>query len=299
MPRTLNSLLGHAVMAALALFAMPRIPTAEAAEAQLIARSDGSFDKPHDLKLSPDGKHLFVADLGKHAIKILDPSTLKTLVEIGKGELRSPHDVAFDGQGRLLVADSGNNRIAVYKVDGVKGTLLESWSGGLRSPEGVTPAPDGTVFATDTFGGGVVAFRDGKPVARVETAGGKKFDRPHDIHLLRDGNLMVVDSGNHRLVILDKSLGFVSALGGAPWNFKDPKYVTDDDAGRLYVADEYNNRVAVLAPGDQKILLVIAEFASPSGADKLKQPEGVAIRGDTLWISDTYNDRILAFRIRW
>jgi DNA-binding beta-propeller fold protein YncE len=100
-------------------------------------------------------------------------------------------------------------------------------------------------------------------------------------------------------VTLDRNLRFVAALGGPPWNFNDPKYVADDEAGRLYVADEYNNRVVVLAPGDRKIILTIAGFASPAGADKLNQPEGVAVRGDTLWISDTYNDRILAFRVRW
>ena len=299
MPQATLPMLGRAAVAGLALLATFQASASKAADAQLIARSDGGFDRPHDLKLSPDGKHLFVADLGKHAVKVLDPATLKTVAEIGKGELRSPHDVAFDRQGRLLVADSGNNRIAVYRLEGLKGTLIESWTGGLRSPEGVTPAPDGTVFATDTFGGGVVAFRDGKAVARAEAADGKNFIRPHDIHLLRDGNLMVVDAGNHRLVTLDKNLGFVSALGGPPWHFKEPKYVADDDAGRLYVADEYNNRVVVLASGDRKILLVIAGFTSPSGADKLKQPEGVAVRGDTLWISDTYNDRILAFRVRW
>lgn len=290
---------GLAILAISALIVALHTPAAMAADAQLIARSDGSFDRPHDLKLSPDGKHLFVADLGNHAVKVLDPATLKTVAEIGKGEVRSPHDVAFDRDGRLLVADSGNNRIAVYRVEGVKGTLLESWTGGLRSPEGVAPAPDGAVFATDTYGGGVVAFRDGKAVGRVETADGKKFVRPHDIHLLRDGNLMVVDSGNSRLVTLDRNLKFISAIGGAPWNFNDPKYVVDDESGRLYVADEHNNRVVVLAPGDRKILFVIAGFLSPSGPEKLKQPEGVAVRGDTLWISDTYNDRILAFRVRW
>ena len=286
-------------MAGLALAAVPIATASMAAEPQLISRSDGEFKTPHDIKLSPDGKYLFVADLGYHAVKVLDPATLKIVAEIGKGELRSPHDVAFDRAGRLLVADSGNNRIAIYRIEGTKGTLVESLNGGLRSPEGVAPGADGTVFATDTFGGGVVAFRDGKPVARIESADGKKFDRPHDIHLLRDGNLMVVDSGNHRLVTLDQKLKFLSAIGGAPWNFKDPKYVVDDDAGRLYVADEYNNRVVILAPGDRKILLAIAGFKTATGTDKLNQPEGVAVRGDTLWIADTYNHRILAFRLGW
>lgn len=35
-----------------------------------------------------------------------------------------------------------------------------------------------------------------------------------------------------------------------------------------------------------------------AGNEPLNQPEGVAVRGDTLWVSDTYNNRILRYRLR-
>jgi len=36
----------------------------------------------------------------------------------GPGEFRTPHALAFDSQGRLFVADRGNNRIQIYDQDG-------------------------------------------------------------------------------------------------------------------------------------------------------------------------------------
>ena len=80
---------------------------------------------------------------------MLDPRRLTVLSEIGKGELSAPHDVAFDDQGRLWVADTGNDRIAVYAFEGVNadGTamarLIDSLDQDMGSPEGVAAGPRG------------------------------------------------------------------------------------------------------------------------------------------------------------
>ncbi len=42
----------------------------------------------------------------------------------GPGEFKTPHDIAMDGQGRLLVADRGNMRIQIFDQDG---TFLAEW----------------------------------------------------------------------------------------------------------------------------------------------------------------------------
>ena len=129
-----------------------------AAEPTRVAVSDGDFDRPHDLVLSSDGRFLYVADLGNDAVKVLDPASLKTVGVIGAGELDSPHDVAFDDADRLLVADSGDDAIAVYRVDGADAERLETWTGEMFSPEGVAPVGGGRVFVTDT-GGETFSFR--------------------------------------------------------------------------------------------------------------------------------------------
>ena len=43
------------------------------------------------------------------------------MAEIGRGELRSPAQIALDGAGNVWVADRGNDRVRAFAPDG---TLL-------------------------------------------------------------------------------------------------------------------------------------------------------------------------------
>lgn len=124
-----------------------------------IAVSDTSFNHPHDLVLSPDGTNLYVSDLDNNVVKVMDPTTLKTIGAIGENDLDSPHDVSFDHQGRLMVADSGNDKIIVYEVLDNGSQKVITFGKGLTSPEGITPGPDGLIYATDTGGGTVIAYQ--------------------------------------------------------------------------------------------------------------------------------------------
>lgn len=126
--------------------------------AALEAASDTSFSRLHDLVLSPEAAYLYVSDVGNDAVQVLDPMTLRTLGTIGPDELDSPHDVVFDARGRLLVADTGNDRVAVYEVAGTRGKLVAELTGGLRSPEGVT-VRGYTLWVSDTYNNRILRYR--------------------------------------------------------------------------------------------------------------------------------------------
>jgi DNA-binding beta-propeller fold protein YncE len=259
-----------------------------------------SFARPHDLVLSPNGRFLYVADLGNHLVKVLDPMTLEVLGAFGQGELSSPHDVAFDNQGRLLVADTGNDRIAAYEVEGAEGRLVESWSEGLHAPEGVAPAPDGLVYVANAAGHNVVALAAGKVVHEAGTRGqgAAQFVRPHDIDLDRQGRIYVGDPGNDRIQILDRKLRYLGTLGGPAYDFNEPKYFDLDAGNRLIVADEYNHQIKILGQ-DRRLVAVIGSGERGKGPNRFNQPEGVESSGESLWVSDTRNNRILRFRVSY
>jgi YVTN family beta-propeller protein len=285
-------------VAVLALFLLPGLAAAQDLSAVFVRASDESFARPHDLVLSPDGRRLYVADLGNDAVKVLDPVSLATLGAIGRDTLDSPHDVAFAPDGRLLVADTGNDRIAVFALEGDTGRLVESWSDGMASPEGVVADPDGRVFVTNAAGHDVLALRDGKVTARAGRRGGgpNEYVRPHDIDLGPDGRLYLSDPGNNRIQVLDKGLAFLAELGGPAYDFHEPKYFALDDKGRLFVADEYNHQIKVLDETRRR-LLTLGAGRPGKGPGLFNYPEGAEVRGQDLWISDTRNGRILHYRL--
>jgi YVTN family beta-propeller protein len=264
---------------------------AGALEFALMAVSAEDFGEPHDIVLSPDGTRLYVADNGNDRIVVLDAANLKALGVFANGEVSGPHDVVFDGRGRLLVADTHNHRIAVFEVDGTGGRLVGSITGRIRAPEGVAVHADGRVFATGARSGNLVVFDDGKVVA--ETGG---FSAPHDVEFDPSGRAWVADAGNDRMVRLTGSLEIDLVLSGEPYAFNGPRYMDFDSAGRLYVADKYSNQIKIIA-ADGALLKVLGTERSGKGQGVFDRPEGVEIRGRDVWISDTYNDRIVRYRV--
>ena len=97
------------------------------------------FTDPNDVLVAPNG-NIFVAEThgaqfqneagpdAKSRISIFAPdgTFIKSFGQWGfeDGEFRSPHSLAMDSQGRLFVADRGNNRIQIFTQDGEH---LDTW----------------------------------------------------------------------------------------------------------------------------------------------------------------------------
>ncbi len=257
----------------------------------LEATSAETYARPHDIVLSADGNRLYVADNGNHRIVVLDARTLAELGVFGEGEVAEPHDVVFDRLGRLLVADTGNSRIAIYEVRGNGGNLVGELRGTIRRPEGVDVHPDGRVLATGAASGNLAVFVDGREVA---STGG--FSAPHDVQVDGTGAIWVADSNNDRIVRLDDTLAITRELKGEPYAFNGPRYLDVDPTGRMFIADKYANMVKVVDM-DGTLLQVLGTAQAGKGEGVFDRPEGVEIRDADLWISDTYNDRIVRYRV--
>lgn len=264
---------------------------ADALRFTLMAASAENLGKPHDIVLSPDGALLYVADNDNDRIVVLDARTLEERGVFAEGEVSGPHDVVFDPAGRLLVADTHNHRIAIYEVDGSGGRLVGALQGPMRAPEGVGVHPDGRVFATGARSGNLVVF-DGERVV-AETGG---FSAPHDVEFDASGRAWVADASNDRMVRLSESLDIDRVLEGAPYAFRGPRYMDFDADGRMYVADKYSHQIKIIA-ADGRLLQVLGSGESGKGAGAFDRPEGVEIRGADIWFSDTYNDRIVRYRV--
>jgi hypothetical protein len=69
----------------------------------------------------------------------------------GPGQLKSPRGLAIDPLGRLIVTDSGNNRVDVFSAwDGTKSNFIASYGDGLSAPVDVQFAPGAIVYVSDS-----------------------------------------------------------------------------------------------------------------------------------------------------
>ena len=282
------------IILALALLVGLTLLPASAAEIELefIDASTVALDNPHDLKLSPDGKYLYVSDVGNNRIVVLDPNTLRFISAFGSDHQSGTHDIDFDAVGRAYVADTHNNRVTVYEMGGTKITLVGEIKERIRGPEGVLAHSNGRIYVAGAWSGNVVAYKDGRVVAEL-----KGLSSPHDLERAPNGDIWLADAGNDRMLLLSPDLKIKRELKGAPYDFDGVRYQDILPDGTLITADKNNHQVKIIGP-DGRLLLVLGSGRPERGPGKFTTPEGVEVKGDTLWISDSGNDRIVKYRIR-
>ena len=107
------------------------------------------FNRPADVVTSANGD-VFVADghVNSRVVKFSRDGRLLMswgTKGSGPGELNTPHSIAIDSKGRVLVGDRGNNRIEIFDQSG---RYLDQWKQFGR-PTGLFVAPDDMLYVAD------------------------------------------------------------------------------------------------------------------------------------------------------
>ena len=253
--------------------------------------SDAQVSNPYGLVIGRDGA-LWFCDLDNQRIRRLDLQTRRTTDVAGNGQrayagdggaatagsLNMPHELAFDTQGHLYIAERDNH--VVRKVDGRTGVI------------------------TTLAGTGVAGFSgDGGLASRAQ------LRQPHSIALGRDRLLLICDVGNHRVRAVDLSTGVIETIGGtgeglptpdgAPMRgtpLNGPRTLVVDRDGTIYLALREGNAVYHIAP-DTRTLRRLAGTGEqgysgddgPARLATLAGPKGLALSGRSLYLADTEN----------
>ena len=131
---------------------------------------DAPFNHPTAAADAPDGD-IYVADgYGNSSVHRFsaDGTLLRTWggPGVGPGSFTTPHAVAVDRSGRVLVGDRENNRIQVFDRDG---TFLDEW-GDFYHPMQIWIDDRGYVFVTDQIPRISLLSPDGKLIGRCRGA---------------------------------------------------------------------------------------------------------------------------------
>lgn len=246
----------------LLLISLPGVVSADAFRIEFLGASTAALANPHDIKLSPDGKWLFVSDVDNDRVVILDADSLSLLGHFGADHQDGTHDVDFDPHGRLYVADTHNGRVTIYRMSGTNGRLVGELSERIRGPEGVLVHPNGRIYVGAAWSGNLVVYENGKVVQEL-----KGLSSPHDVELSPSGDVWLADAGNDRMLLLTPDLKIRKELKGAPYNFRGPRYQDVMPDGTLIVADKNTHSVKIIGP-DSKLLQVIGTGRAGKGPGK-------------------------------
>ncbi len=127
---------------------------------------DEQFNKPLDVAVYEN--NIYVCDMNKNKIIVLDKESGKSVKEIGEtgtkeGQFYKPTHVVVDRQGSIYVNDSFNYRIQKFdptgkfiKTFGYQGDIM----GAFARPKGIDISKDGHLYAVDTAFENVQIFDD-------------------------------------------------------------------------------------------------------------------------------------------
>jgi hypothetical protein len=206
-------------------------------------------------------------------------------------------DMLFASDGTPWFIDWNNHLVRKVLPDG----LVQSVVGWTDPPIPGDGVPDGSEKTPDGADGALV-----------------QLNHPTDLFEAPDGAVLVMAWHNHKLRRIDPVTERVTILAGAGAGFagdggpmakalfKQPKALTGDAAGNLYIVDQQNFRVRRIDAGGTISTLVGAGTQGAEGdggpADECElgweagsNPEpsgGIAVTDDRLYLADTLSDRI-------
>ncbi len=297
---------------------------------------------PMSVAVGSDGS-VYIADGFNNRIRVVTPDgTIDTLAgdgppgEVGDGgpavaaPLGDPFGLALQGEN-LLVAENWTGRIRTVDRNGIIGTLVGSilLDSDLRSPlvtpTGISISGDGRIAVAES-GLHRVTLIDGETrqvVAGSDTSGfsgdggpaeAATLSAPIGVRWTANGDLLVADSGNHRIrrITFGPDGAVITTVAGTGDLNPTPDGLPPDQTailfpydviegpdGEIYISESAGSRVRRITP-DGSVDTVLGTGVAGSSGDggpgtsaEIDTPSGLALAPDgTLFVADLNGHRV-------
>ncbi|MCO6175412.1 T9SS type A sorting domain-containing protein, partial [Flavobacterium sp. NRK F10] len=220
------------------------------------------------------GTALASTDVLTNGVYYVEQQTVTTIENLGSG-FNNPYGVAIQADGKIVIADRGNNAIKRMDADG---TNIETLGSGFSYPAGVAIQVDGKIVVADPGNNAIKRMdADGTNIVTL----GSGFNAPFGVAIQADGKIVVANYGDNTIKRMDANGTNMVTLGSG---FDSPRGVTIQVDGKIVVADSYNNAIKRMDSDGTNIEILGSGFVIPVG---------VAIQADgKIVVVDTYNDAI-------
>ncbi len=244
---------------------------------------------PSRIAVDPATGATYIADTANNKIRRIDSARVITTVagsgtggfqgdggEATLARLNAPRGVALDGSGRVVIADTGNNRIRRIETDGTITTIAGNGLAGAAGDGGPATAArlsDPWAVIYDSGGAFLIADHGNDKVRRVGTDGvistiagtgtvglsgdagpavAAKLNHPGGLAIDTVGRLLIADKGNDRIRRIEAD-GTINTIAGTTGGYSGdggmatsaklsaPQDVTVSSSGVIYIADSGNH----------------------------------------------------------
>ena len=252
------------------------------------AYGTGGADPCH-LALSPDGRWLAVANYSGGSLAVFPRDDQGRMLpkrrlfqhhggSVNPARQEGPHvhSALFDGEGRLLAADLGGDRLACYHCGG---DVVPEPAGNLPTAPGSGPrcgeySADSrhlyvihelnSTVAHYACNGGAVTLRETVSTLPADYAGA---NTAADVHLTPDGRHLYASNRGHDSIAMFRvgADGSLILLGHQPCGGRTPRNFAIDPEGQyLLAANQDSDNIAVFAIGEDGLLRQTGDVPFPS-----------------------------------